>query len=129
MTGKFSAFAALLPALAALPSAAASQAGPFDHFRWVAELRGPTARCGVPGRVPFVMGDAIINGKVVVRGVAYTPTGRLEQTGDVAFSLARRYADPRPLLTVAGRADSAWSSRWTAPGNDCRGEARVSPRR
>jgi hypothetical protein len=107
----------------AAPFPANSQDG-----KWVAELGGPVQLCEVPRRIPFVEGDAIIDGKIMFRGRAYYPRGRLEETLETSLALVRRYGDPAPLVRITGKADGSWSGEWVAAGKGCSGTARFLAR-
>jgi hypothetical protein len=112
-----------LAAMTLVPTAAFAGDG-----NWVAELRGPIKRCKVPRRILFVEGDAIIGGKIMFRGRAYYPYGRLEESLETNLSLIRRYGDPAPLVRITGRADGSWSGEWVAAGKGCKGAAKISKR-
>jgi hypothetical protein len=97
-------------------------------YKWRAELGGPAKRCRVPESILFVVGDAIIEGKIIFQRRTYYPRGRLEDNLDTGFSLVRRSDDPKPLVTVTAKAGGGWNGKWTSPGNACTGAARIVPR-
>jgi hypothetical protein len=112
-------------------AAIAAPAGALDSdpgYRWQAELDGPVRRCGVPKRILFVMADAIVGGKIRFEGVTYIPRGRIETTLETKIALVRFHGDPKPLVSIAGRADGTWTGSWTSPRSNCTGRARISVR-
>ncbi len=101
---------------------------PQIAYKWQAELAGPTRKCHVPSRIFFVVGDAIINGKITFEGMNYFPKGRFENSFAVALSLVRFYGDPRPLVSVEAQGDATWSGTWMSNRKGCSGKARISER-
>jgi hypothetical protein len=95
---------------------------------WVAELRGPVQRCQVPQRILFIADDAIINGQITFQGKTYYPRGRLEDTLESEFALVTRYGDPKPLVSITGKANGRWGGEWVAGRKGCKGAARISQR-
>jgi hypothetical protein len=118
---------ALIIMAATMTGTAFAPASPADGD-WVAELQGPVQRCKVPQRILFVSGDAIINGKIMFRGKAYYPRGRMEETLETSFALVRRYGDPAPLVSISAKADGGWNGVWVVAGEGCSGTARILER-
>jgi hypothetical protein len=117
---------AVLTGLTIAPAAAENEAR--DSYRWRAELSGPTQKCGVPAKIPFVAADAIITGRIVFRGRTYYTYGRLEDTSDMEMSLIRFHDDAHPLLTLTALANGTWNGGWTSKQKGCGGKVRVMPR-
>jgi hypothetical protein len=115
-------------AVSAIANLAVMTAPHASDGKRVAELGGPVQRCNVPQRIPFVEGDTIIGGKIMFRGRAYYPRGRLEETLETSLALVRRYGDPAPLVRITGKADGSWSGEWVAAGKGCKGKAKISRR-
>lgn len=113
---------AALAAPILLMAAAAADGG------WAAELRGPVQRCQVPQRILFIAYDAIISGKITFRGKTYYPRGRLEDTLETEFALVTRYGDPKPLVSITGKANGRWGGEWASGQTGCKGKVRISPR-
>jgi hypothetical protein len=112
-----------------MASAAHAQDVPnLPSDRWRVELAGPTVRCRVPKQFLFVVGDAIIDGKISFRGKTYVPKGRIEDTLEASVELIRFYQDSKPLVTVSGKADGLWTSKWTSLRTNCSGVARFVSR-
>jgi hypothetical protein len=109
-------------------SAQAQDSPNLPSANWRVELVGPTERCRVPKQFLFVVGDAIIGGKISFRGKTYVPKGRIEATLEASVELIRFYQDPKPLVTVVGKADGQWTGKWTSLRKDCSGAARFVPR-
>jgi hypothetical protein len=105
-----------------------AQAQDLPSSDWRVELAGPTERCRVPKKFLFVVGDAIIGGKIKFRGKIYVPSGRIEDTLEASVELIRFYQNPKPLVTAIGKADGQWTGRWTSPRKNCSGAARFVPR-
>jgi hypothetical protein len=98
------------------------------HYKWRAELDGPTERCKVPEKILFLADDAIIGGKIKFRGKTYYPRGRLETTLETKFFLVTRYDDPKPLVFIEGKAGGGWNGTWASTQPGCKGAVRISPR-
>jgi hypothetical protein len=112
-----------------MASAAHAQDVPnLPSDRWRVELAGPTERCRVPRQFLFVVGDAIIDGKIRFLGKTYVPNGRIEDNLEADVELIRFYQDPKPLVTVKGKADGLWTSKWTSLRKNCSGVARFVAR-
>lgn len=119
-------------ALAVLCAAQATGAAAKNEtsvgYFWLAELAGPTQKCRVPNRIRFVVADAIIGGGIKFAQKAYFPKGRFEDSFDVELSLVRFYGDPRPLVSLAAKANGTWNGKWTSQKKNCTGKVRVKPR-